>query len=1012
MRHHPQRPHGSVLIFAIVILAILAMLGTAFLLVVRQSGTASVSVLSNQQADIAARSGIENALRVLRSNVLRYTINTDLAVFDPNPNYAVMPTTNLDAINNTAPTVSPLVQFRSFDEITPRALLANTDYSGGFTKFGGPHFTSEMFGAVQLPMGTTIPSGVVANVSAQWVTPGLMFHIYPGIRLLIDTDTNAEHVTVLDVSETQFQAVFTLNHAPGIEVKVLEYARQNIVAGSIGDVYLPSPNANIKEMGRLNTTSPRGEYYVWIADLDSRLYVLPQDWGVDTTNTGYSSSAAIESGVLTYLNAILANGFDSGDLTQLVGTIPKNVTNDARFPYFRNNSEVANTLPSFNTDSSGPTYEKSRNLLDCYFTCYRDNAEFNLPLNLKFCKDSSAAININTAPVEVITAALSQIPSEDRHSIASPPNTVALSQNIPVTGGPSMADYLARRIVAKRPFLCRMDFEDFLASQIMGTLSPPTSTTWGAGNGTWDNSTSDDTVNPYIANTITNNGQVIPGDSDPFWQDPTQTYDPLPICYFMYFSIGRRMGPGNTTFSTVPVVGDPTYPTYQWYQTNTPNFFTTPELTLSQYLEIPGVPDNPPPSKFNLYGSTPPITPNMPTFQKARFRYFFGTALERDRIVNSERSLITAKEFNNIINSVTSIYVNDDKQVAFPGDLLSPGATVVTMGTDGLGHPKMNTTPQGDDQFDDNLTPTKIITNPNAVGSVTAKTWTSVNRPSYYSFFNDSALSDPLWGNIDQALSDNAKAHPTGQAAFYAAQSVFVPEILAVTVTNTTSPYVTNGQSISQLLQLGNLANHLGPMYQQKFFYLFRILPGHEASLTGDWHTDTSWRAPTLDYIDVKDLMCWRCRPYNSPVLNNPAPPNAIAASSDGRAGFYQMTFDDWTDSYSKYGYSLGAVQSSGDYIDPTDTNMTQNVYSTANINSGVPKGTGAITNGDVSWSPQFAYRSRFYGIYVLGRGLLQGAGPQVRDLGERRIEAVYDALKDEVLWQRAQVSDKRSLGD
>ena len=44
------RPRGSVLIFAIVLLAILAMLGTAFLLSVRQSGKASTNILTELSA--------------------------------------------------------------------------------------------------------------------------------------------------------------------------------------------------------------------------------------------------------------------------------------------------------------------------------------------------------------------------------------------------------------------------------------------------------------------------------------------------------------------------------------------------------------------------------------------------------------------------------------------------------------------------------------------------------------------------------------------------------------------------------------------------------------------------------------------------------------------------------------------------------------------------------------------------------------------------------------------------
>jgi hypothetical protein len=74
---------------------------------------------------------------------------------------------------------------------------------------------------------------------------------------------------------------------------------------------------------------------------------------------------------------------------------------------------------------------------------------------------------------------------------------------------------------------------------------------------------------------------------------------------------------------------------------------------------------------------------------------------------------------------------------------------------------------------------------------------------------------------------------------------------------------------------------------------------------------------------------------------------------------------------------------------------------------------SGLNANGDVSWSPQFAYRSRFYHIYVLGRGLIatkEGAASKLS--GETRMEAIYDALEDNAIWTRTQLSEKRALGE
>jgi hypothetical protein len=108
-----------------------------------------------------------------------------------------------------------------------------------------------------------------------------------------------------------------------------------------------------------------------------------------------------------------------------------------------------------------------------------------------------------------------------------------------------------------------------------------------------------------------------------------------------------------------------------------------------------------------------------------------------------------------------------------------------------------------------------------------------------------------------------------------------------------------------------------------------------------------------------------------------------------------------------------------------------------------------------VQWSPVFCFRSRFFGVYVLGRSLAHGWDPadpssldiptaqrgQVQKMimdgqpapaqtdplypiymqqykfmndisGERRLEAVYDAFADKILWQRESITEKRSMGD
>jgi hypothetical protein len=73
-------------------------------------------------------------------------------------------------------------------------------------------------------------------------------------------------------------------------------------------------------------------------------------------------------------------------------------------------------------------------------------------------------------------------------------------------------------------------------------------------------------------------------------------------------------------------------------------------------------------------------------------------------------------------------------------------------------------------------------------------------------------------------------------------------------------------------------------------------------------------------------------------------------------------------------------------------------------------RNSGLTANGDVCWTPRFAFRSRYFAIYVLSRALDPSGQPYAGST--RRVEAVYDALKDQVIWHRQPVTEKRNLGD
>ena len=73
-----------------------------------------------------------------------------------------------------------------------------------------------------------------------------------------------------------------------------------------------------------------------------------------------------------------------------------------------------------------------------------------------------------------------------------------------------------------------------------------------------------------------------------------------------------------------------------------------------------------------------------------------------------------------------------------------------------------------------------------------------------------------------------------------------------------------------------------------------------------------------------------------------------------------------------------------------------------------------AETDGpDISWSPRFCFRSRFFKVYVLARSIvtLKGDGTPVYG-PTSRLEAVYDAYLDKVLWRRWQATELRRISD
>jgi len=850
------RARGSVLLFAIILLAMLAMLGTTFIIFVRQSRMVSQTVSNNSEADQAVQAGMQHAQSALRRMVRNGVIATRDGAFDASqPGYKYTNTLFWTTLLPTPTTDMPYWHFETDPTVItgiPSAILS--DPSSSFKRF-----TTSL-----LSSGGTSPLG-------------------------------------------------TLD----------EYAQRLEIQGLTNDFFKTPilPNDPVKQLQRIG--SVRGNYSVWISDFDSKLYAVPQDWGIDTTNTidilwlPYTDSAEWEN---TIRGEILK--FDDGNghfllsndlISDELAAIPVVTGSDNRFQ-FRHISELSLNLTELNAD---PNFALARSELETNFSVYKDSPDDANLLPLKFAKDSQTAININTASIEILAAAISQIPAEDIND----------ATNETLVIGSVRAFSIAERIVLKRPFLCRMDFEDFLAAQIKGDIDK-----------------SSDTIDFTVAGDIATPLDATIGSTNR-----------VSFVRMIYHSIGKRWGPGYTAVPGASAAIE-----------DQARFGVRPELTLSQYLETPGVADND--ARYQMKIGTNVYWPNHPIFQRQRFAWFADDLTERNNWL-SKNSLLTPKEFNNFINSITAIFVTDDVQnpVAFPGTTgLIPTMIVVSAGTNS----NLETTPQGDDVL--NFTTKTILAGPNGI----AETWISVNRPSYYSYFNDEEYIDHYWDTMDIALG--MISDPPTLVALAADPSLTNSALAAYDFTDSDEiPASTRKIPFAEKYIIE----------RTRMYYRFPL--------------DVSVASASVDSSEsnLGQLISCRCLPL--PANHNMA--------TDRRAGFYEMSFDNWRDPIADF----PKMHTTGDTFFPE-----AHLYASATADSGL------LANGDVSWSPQFAFRSRFFGIYVLAHGTLKGwtgvemdpDDPNLRTnlkiMGERRLEAVYDALKDQVIWQRSPVSEKHSLAE
>lgn len=963
---------GSVLVFAVVLLALLALISAGILFTVRQGVRVSQNAAQSVEANLAADAGIAHATKVLRDTITTHAIFTPEGVFSYDPAQALLPDTHpwlrsTEGLTGMAPWVSPLKFFADTNPPVEPDTSLKFSVDPALLEFG---YTSSL--------------------------------MYANTR---DSD---------------------------------EYALRNEVFGYTSTFYKDSDNVNasvFKTRTLPRLSGSRGAYYVWISDLDSKLYAKSVDllgnsdgWALNVKrtlpdtdySTHYVGATDEELWKEVLCDQALKFNFDDGVREYSLGdaTLMGDMFNletglhnsDARFPHYHSLNEMLTQLPSLYVDTEttpvtfGVNYEEWRADLDFHFTVYKDVTNNNSLIAQKFIKDASSAININTASIEVIAAALCQIPGEN--DFTDPDNHAPI--------GYDRALAIAKRIVSKRPFLCRMDFEDFLAAHLRGAYD--------------------------VANSTVNLNYVpLAGDcqTPSEMQLPLITSGEIPIVRAIYYGLSRRWGKGYIPNSD-PSVNPPNAITADTSFFDDPLNLNRGELSLSQFLEIPGIPN-----QAIQFKATLPVIgdswPNEPAHQKARFDFFYndtqGTVITPPTVPLRTEALISPREFNNIVNSVTGIFENDDEQTTALGQPTG-GMPVVSAGVD----QQLNTTPQGDDvvgrrifsgpnavlnsvplvgddlivggtilpglngvldtpvKDDDELKVTDIFAGPNGV----ADTWISRNRPSFYSYIDDMHFLVPYWNDMDLSLSP-----PTLPNSSFDVAHLLDPRLASITTPPATA--TTIPQADRQAARVS------------RFYYRNPLIPGTPAPPT----------PPSIGEARLEHLVSWRCLPTGSVKVS---PQNF----SDKRAGYYQMAFDDWTVLASTTTYVHGPMQCAGNpdtyFGTIDDSDIAQCLYSAAKPWSGANLGNpididndGIITtgvedglgNGDVSWGPKFAFRSRFFSVYVLGQGV---AAPEIigkpvtfqnlKSQGEKRIEAVYDALLDQIIWQRSPITDKRALGE
>ena len=1074
------RPRGSLLIFAVVVLSVLAMVGTAYLVTVEQSRRAASNYVNTTQADLTVQSGLIHAENSIRTMVAEGSTVTLEGVYDPlQPSYQFL--NNIPTVTQVPPLQSIPYLHSAYRDFDPDLNGDATDTSGDvailFWDKQQIYNQSVKLGATELcfsstPLATTTyPSGQPRANAANTLTHDGWSHRVQLIDKIYDTA----------YLNTYLNDFYFANLTPAVT------------------------NTAIKEMPRVSNL--RGEYYVWISDMDAKLYAIPADWGIDTSYiappAGFPDNATWENtirhNILSQSSLVPAplklmgiNDFGStssispatgwgGTTTQYFGmqlidnpTFPNDdigtILNLPKTPLgaisqFRSIGEFALNLPSLNLGASvytmPPNYSATRAALDYYFTVYQDVPDPAFPL-LGSVKNQPAAININTATPEVIAAALGGIPVNNAGL------TLGTDTDTNYPGLPR-SWILALRIVAQRPFLCRLDFEDFLAALLPGDMSPPVitfTTDLGAINYAIGKRTDKElTLSQFLEiQGLDENQLLLSNPNHPylnantvaamqkrfnFFANPPSL--PLPL-------LPKPLLKNVTEFNNI-ANSLFTLPAHNNIQVNRPGNAgvigivssasdTMLEITqpvgtdVVAWIIVPG-PGSPglqstlaagdinvvgKGNEFLLYTSF--IIPGPDNILHSTPT---GTDVKLQAILASTNGISGDASYNSTVRTGLfgySYYSHDyTAQNYKPNGYTVPPATPVVnpnavlpafAGKFVYGDPKLFMVPA-------DVTGGSATPNVNYVKPSDLQLWSCIGdgqRSGYYDmFFNFNDIMVMELGKKDVGSPGPPPVAPTGTDVIIKTLNAAPLQSSAVNDTDDRQELQPGAASAP-----GNLlVISPGPDNKLQTTALppDRVVPAICVLLSSTTVTNLSGNDqlehssdPKVDYIigdpTGSGSLATAANQAEGDVLTS-----VIIVGTAGSKAVTQVINDDVLDAANnqiQVGENLipetsvwgpiRASQRSRDMALPININQLPAAQVTS----------GRLQNGDVSWSPQFAFRSRFFGIYVLGRGLMGGYDPNnsaaLKVTGERRIEAVYDALKDQIIWQRTQVSDKHALGD